>query len=88
MKSLQNIRWLTLKEVFVSKKEDPHEILMDHDEVSEDESIGDLEGSDPDPEAIEDADYDLDDLVMDDDEFEEEETWSPDDEKEEDEDDW
>jgi hypothetical protein len=50
---------------------DLYEVLMDHDEMSEDESVGDLEGSDPDPEAIEDEDYDFDDMINDEDDDEE-----------------
>lgn len=49
---------------------DLYEVLMDHDEMSEDESVGDLEGSDPDPDAIEDEDYDFDDLINDEDDDE------------------
>jgi len=49
---------------------DPYEVLMDHEEMSEDGSVGDLEGSDPDPEAIEDEDYDFDDILEDDDDEE------------------
>ena len=60
----------------MTKKVDEHEVLLGHDEMSEDESEGDLELSEFDPEDIEDSEdfdvesLDLDSLALEDDEDE------------------
>jgi hypothetical protein len=49
----------------LTKKVDEHEVLLGHDEMSEDESEGDLELSGLDPEDIEDnEDLDLENLDL------------------------
>lgn len=66
---------------------DLNEILMDHDEMSEDESAGDPEFSDAD--AGEDLEDDLDDILVEEDEEEEEDLIvEEDDEEDEDETDY
>jgi len=62
---------------------DLNEILMDHDEMSEDESVGDPEFSDAD--AGEDLEDDLDDLLVEEDDEEEEDFVVEDDEEDDDE---
>lgn len=58
----------------IDDEKDLNEVLLGHDELSEDdETVGDLLGADPDPEAIEDEMIDLNSIAFEDDEEEEEE---------------
>lgn len=68
-------------------EKDLNEVLMDHDEMSEDETVGELEHSDPDPESLEDEDFSLDDIVFEEDEDEDDEEEDVEDEDDEEEDD-
>lgn len=64
----------------IDDEKDLNEVLLGHDELSEDdETVGDLSGADPDPEAIEDEMIDLNSIAFEDDEEEEDDDFEDDD---------
>ncbi len=71
----------------IDDEKDLNEVLLGHDELSEDdETVGDLLGADPDPEAIEDEMIDLNSIAFEDDD-DDDDYYDDEDEDEEDDDD-